>query len=389
MCWLQQRFVSFQGECKANPRYMVGTSKTGQCRKSCHACEEVKFSLPAHISSKCTNVHALLRLFSTFFSTQGSQYVVFVLASVAQLLEDTFTDISSDMLAFECPLHQKDNVFYSAKEDFASDLRKSDTSDRLLSQVHEVVGPVRVKEITFQRTTDISPKATPSQEATVTDHSNAVVKLEKTGVDLEKLIKPNSTSPDTMKALWELLQDRCLYCDQGYWRYQLCHGSSIYQYHVEDGSDEPEWIISLGRLKDPSWNISLVPGATLYDDGSAVPAIENTYTDGNECTIGDDYDPAKDAGHPENRISIVYYLCSPDKALHMFVAEKSRCVYTIEVYLPGICEVEGLSMNSKSESDTELMEKDDETEEQEEEEKPKSDEHSNQPSEEKPTHAEL
>jgi hypothetical protein len=307
-------------------------------------------------------------------------------------MEDTFTDISSDMLAFECPLHQKTNIFYSAKEHFASDLRQSDTSDRLLSQVHEVIGPIRVKEITFQQITDISEKLTPSQEATATDYSNAVVKLEKIVEDVEKLIKPNSTSPDTMIALWELLQDRCLYCDQGYWRYQLCHGSSIYQYHVEDGSDEPEWIISLGTLKDPSWNITLVPSATLYNDGSPVPAIANTYIDGNECTIGDDYDPTKDAGHPENRTSVVYYLCSPDKAVHMFVAEKSRCVYTIEVYLPGICEVEGLSMNTKSELDTESVEKDDDIgEEEEEEEKQKSDEeHSNQPSEENPIiHAEL
>jgi len=316
------------------------------------------------------------------------QYASFVLVPVAQLMEDTFTDISSDMLAYECPLHKKDNVFFFAKEEFAFDLKKSDTSDRFLSQIHEVIGPIRVKEISFQRTTEISPNVANLQQTTVTDHNNAVVKLERSDEDLENLIKPNSTSPDTMKALWDLLQDRCLYCDQGYWRYQLCHGSSIFQYHIEHGSAEPEWIISLGTLKDPSWNISLIPSATLYDAESSVPAVANTYTDGNVCTIGDDYNPEMNAGHPENRLSVVYYLCSPDEAIHMFVAEKSRCVYTIEVYLPGICEVEGLNMKVEREFDKDSVEKDDNIQ-KEEEEKPKAEEDSSQPSEEKPEHAEL
>jgi hypothetical protein len=39
----QCQMWAIQGECKANPKYMVGTKETGQCRSACGVCQVRQF----------------------------------------------------------------------------------------------------------------------------------------------------------------------------------------------------------------------------------------------------------------------------------------------------------------------------------------------------------
>lgn len=171
-----------------------------------------------------------------------------------------------------------------------------------------------------------------------TDAKAVVVAVPSDSEDYPAMVKPPHLDPDAtdpQTQLWEVLNDRCIYSFQGYWSSQFCYGVSVQQYHVEVPQGTPEWVISLGDLKETAqWDV-VQRKSPLYES-KEIPAVVQEYIDGNEdeCTVEDEYDEAFDAGrHPSHRKSVIYFMCSPDRNIHMTIDEGTRCLYTVEVYI--------------------------------------------------------
>ncbi|KAI8104763.1 hypothetical protein M9434_003315 [Picochlorum sp. BPE23] len=323
-----------KGECSANPKYMVGTEKTGQCRLACGVCEKTELeALPIDLSSKN-----------------------------AQMLEDAYMEILTSNMIQGCP-HAVVSDDVNLKESLGATLKNHSSSLASVSeQIQRVIGPISIKMFTPSALSNKEEESSRGTEISmVSAHSKAVVALPSDSKSYPDLVKPPHLDPDSkdpQTLLWEVLNDRCIYSFQGYWNYQLCYGISVQQYHVEAPQGKPQWVISLGDLKSaPQWDIVQRKSA-LYESRE-IPAVVQEYTDGNECTVEDEYDEAFDAGRPSHRKSVVYFMCSPDSHLHMTTDEGTRCLYTIEVYIPDLCESDQLAVNSSLHDDGALVDPDD------------------------------
>lgn len=315
-----------KGECNANPKYMVGTARTGQCRLSCGVCEKTDLeALPIDLSSKN-----------------------------AQMLEDAYMEILTSNMIQGCP-HAVISDDVNLRESLGAILRNHSNSLTSVSeQIQRVIGPISIKMFTPSTLSDNEEESSRGTEISmVSAHAKAVVALPSDSKSYPDLVKPTHLDPeskDPQTLLWEVLNDRCIYSFQGYWNYQLCYGISVQQYHVEAPQGKPEWVISLGDLKSaPQWDI-VQRNSALYES-KEIPAVVQEYIDGNECTVEDEYDEAFDAGRPSHRKSVVYFMCSPDSNLHMTTDEGTRCLYTIEVYIPDLCESDQLAVNSSPQDD--------------------------------------
>lgn len=324
-----------KGECSANPNYMVGTARSGQCRLSCGVCEKTDLeALPINLSSKN-----------------------------AQLLEDAYMEILTSNMIQGCP-HAVVANDVDLKESLGTIMKNHSSSLTSVSeQIQRVIGPISIKMFTPSALVGKAEEATRGTEISlVSTHAKAMVGLPSDSKSYPDLVKPPHLDPDSkdpQTLLWEVLNDRCIYSFQGYWNYQLCYGISVQQYHVEAPEGKPEWVISLGDLKSaPQWDI-IQRKSALYDS-KEISAVVQEYTDGNECTVEDEYDEAFDAGRPSHRKSVVYFMCSPDSNIHMTTDEGTRCLYTIEVYIPDLCESDQLAVKSSAGDDgADLVEPDD------------------------------
>lgn len=311
-----------KGECVANPKYMVGTRKTGQCRLACGVCEKKDLeALPPYLSAKN-----------------------------AQFLEDIYLETSSSLASRVC-LKSGNGPISNAKENLSGILRQHSSSHaNIADQMIEARGPITLRTFTPESVDEI--KALDSTTVTrISTHQGAVVRLPETMAHYPDAVQRDDLDDSPRSLLWQALQDKCIYKHTGYWTYQVCHGISVEQYHTEDPSIlTSEWSIQLGYFApaESSYNILEIE-ASLYDKHH-IPAILHVYEGGSECTVDEkEYDEEFDKGRPEQRRSLVYFMCSPDADSHMKIEETSRCVYRIEVYLPELCNSESLMVKARDE----------------------------------------
>lgn len=326
----QCEYWAKKGECKANPNYMIGTRKTGQCRLACGVCEKEEFnSIPAYLSAKN-----------------------------AQLLEDTYTEIFTSVLSMNC-YREHMGTELNAKSSLIKLFNEHSTSHaKLASQLQQAIGPITLKIFTPESLSRIE-KLGESVVSLVTTFQRATVPLARlTTEDYPSALKPpdllklkDENSPQSL--LWDILHDRCLYVYLGYWNYQFCYGISVVQYHVSDPATAAiDASIHLGSFvqEDGQWN-PVQRESRLYDSRH-VPAILQTYADGSECILGPEDGENKD-GPSVPRQAFVYFMCSPDGQVHMIVNESPQCSYNIEVYLPDLCQSVDLAVTDARQKLTE------------------------------------
>ncbi len=320
----QCEYWARKGECIANPKYMVGSRKTGQCRLACGACEKRDLeALPSYLSAKN-----------------------------AQYLEDIYIETSSSFVSRGCVKSDKEPMS-DPKESLEGILREHSSSHaNIADQMIEARGPITLKTIHPESLDQIKilDSTTINHESS---HQDAVVKLPETLSHYPDAVQRNDVDDSSQSLLWEALQDKCVYKNDGYWSYQVCHGISVEQYHTEDPSIlKPAWSIQLGHFEPTKSSFDIVETEASLHDKHHVPAILHVYEGGSDCTVDEkEYNEEFDKGRPEQRKSMVYFLCSPDTESHMTVKETSRCVYRIEVYLPKLCESKEFKV---AERDTEV-----------------------------------
>lgn len=315
----QCEFWAQKGECTANPKYMVGTKKTGQCRLACGVCEKKDLeALPPYLSAKS-----------------------------AQFLEDAYLETLTSLLSGGC-VQSVRGTGENAKETLQMLLREHSSSHaKIADQMIHARGPITLKTFTPASLDEIKV-AESTVLNHVLDHEDAVVALpEKMPYFPDAVRAEGSDIDDSPRSiLWRSFNGKCIYKNHGYWSYQLCHGVSVQQYHSADPSVlTPEWSIHLGDFEpaQSSWDI-VNTETSLGNSKEKVPAVLHVYEGGSECTVDEkEYDEKFDTGRPEQRKSMVYFMCSPDTKNHMLVNETSRCIYRIEVYIPDLCHARGFA----------------------------------------------
>jgi hypothetical protein len=319
-----------KGECNANPTYMVGSSETGQCRLACGVCRAGLFQgIPVYLS-----------------------------ASNAQLLEDTYSDSllfllsTLDSCDVEGQKRELDELLRSHGSVHARSL-----ADQMNAAVY--LGTSRLAESADEKSIIVAHEVdaeTPTK-VIIGTHADAVVpitKIVKDVPDAERTVddKQDDHEPydstevrDTMSAaddhklparivLDEILHDRCIYADTGgYWTYQFCYGLGVVQFHEEE-EEEYTHSIDLGHFAQASssWKIQTGQGNIKY--------VLHEYSDGAEC-----------AETGEARKTIVRYLCSdsneapaagsspPNPLVTVTVTEPELCVYRLDIWLKDLlCE---------------------------------------------------
>jgi hypothetical protein len=120
---------------------------------------------------------------------------------------------------------------------------------------------------------------------------------------------------------------------------------------AEDG--KVDWVITLGAVPlDPGsvqgprtgggsgeWGRGNTTNASLYIPGTRVRYASLWYLEGDECQLDATDENENDK---EDRSAEVRYMCSPDSEAHLVVSEPAQCRYMVEMYLPGLCGVEGM-----------------------------------------------
>jgi hypothetical protein len=398
----QCEYWAERGECRANPGYMVGTETTGWCRAACFVCTHPQPLAP------------------------GGSLPAPAISDLDQLSADLFDSIQTTGCTKSTPCRGID-ANAAAKSRLATAAGVDPDRTAALQKVELISGPIEAES--FGNAGVGAPGAADgsSSRSTTNNGQQAVVKtidshllddsMVTTTLPLENAVipKPKDTSQEmaklapvgknispVQKALWEELNNQCLYITNGWWSYEMCYLHSTTQFHMPGGQNAPEWIISLGHYASSDWEVRNMTvhrhKVGLFPVGSVVPYVSQQLESGNICELtgedgvnsltkvdggGEDdtsddesgsssgdgkeidvesiINPAEEDKEPEGanaasssknkklrigdqvlRTTTVRFMCSPDTKKHIAVVEPEQCRYVVDVYVPALCRIKGM-----------------------------------------------
>ncbi|KAK9834104.1 hypothetical protein WJX84_001823 [Apatococcus fuscideae] len=296
-----------QGECEANPGWMVGGQSTlsrnkGHCRLSCGTC------LPS-ISSGLEG-EALQRM-------QGSS---------GMLLEALMKAACSPLTS--CKIHGE--LLLQPGAPGAAQHRMAADAASAPSGQSSPTSYIDMPDQSFDPTRAV--------QATVYDQQ----------VEADFLHERSDGQLDLLELeqdMARILGQSCTYVSAGWWTYELCYLRSVRQLHVSSagvpdqvhliGSFDGKQTVQQSRrpavalLERQDW----LPGMT-----AAQPSLQHVYTGGTECNT------VTSSGKPQRilRSALVKVACSPDGHPHLLVREPEQCGYDLVLYSPTACNVEEL-----------------------------------------------
>ncbi|KAK4360285.1 hypothetical protein RND71_019237 [Anisodus tanguticus] len=144
-------------------------------------------------------------------------------------------------------------------------------------------------------------------------------------VDTEKHIKLKT--PDE---LLEVLKDRCLIRQEGWWSYEFCYENKLRQVHLEDEKVVQEFVlgyydaVATAAYNQNRSDISMLKDPRSKDASQRYHA--HIYTNGTTCDLTN-----------EPRETEVRFVCSEPRAMISSIAELSTCKYALTVHCPTLC----------------------------------------------------
>ena len=333
-----------QGECKANPNYMVGTPETGRCRKSCGICSPPVSSNPLE---GLIDVHEaeneslrLLKTLKTKSCAKRNFCNIYSTSSPSLEYENLKLIVESDPGSASLVEHAEYMTF-------SREFMALDTFEYIHKRPEYIPGLdqslLKASRLLFsyKYNSSILPRGRHGKP------------------EIPRQLHPSEDSSLIEKRLWDLLSDTCLYVSAGYWAYEFCYQSSLLQYHFKNNKDTSPWVISLGVFTDSAFEQNVVEGTSLWPPGVSVSFVRYYFENGNNCELTGEtgVSPGHSKGSREKntkserlvgsivgRQTEVRFMCSPDKYRHMTVDEPEQCQYLLEIYLPEICELEGFAV---------------------------------------------
>lgn len=359
-----------KGECTANAIYMVGggsPTDAGWCRRAC---------------KKCTppETHSLHDVWPRVSTSD-----IDVLNDTSlQLLEEFQGRVCPENLAREHAAKHafmRDALGFDVEDEIDIDI--GDSKPLILRQAKGVAGPVVVSEATpvkvavaaaasnvdpqlLQRSVVVSVKS--KTESIGERRPSSHVAPEKV-LEQQQQQQPEETN-DIQQLLDKELGEKCLYTVGSWWNYEVCYKSAVTQFHVDaaSGMQNADWVISLGVFKNADWRVREANDAALYAPGSGVPYISHEAVEGGDCVITGEAGVDSLSGPPNaisgtfqgtlggalgetvQRSTHIRYMCSPDALSHVVVKESIQCRYTVDVYLPSLCDVSSMTVDGQQSS---------------------------------------
>ncbi|KAJ8568655.1 hypothetical protein K7X08_028188 [Anisodus acutangulus] len=144
-------------------------------------------------------------------------------------------------------------------------------------------------------------------------------------VDTEKRIKWKT--PDE---LLEVLKDRCLIRQEGWWSYEFCYENKLRQVHLEDEKLVQEFILGYYDAEaTAAYHQNRSDNSVLKDPRSKDASQRyhaHIYTNGTVCDLTN-----------EPRQTEVRFVCSEPRAMISSITELSTCKYALTVHCPTLC----------------------------------------------------
>nr|XP_009782019.1 PREDICTED: endoplasmic reticulum lectin 1 isoform X2 [Nicotiana sylvestris] len=144
-------------------------------------------------------------------------------------------------------------------------------------------------------------------------------------VDTEKRIKWKT--PDE---LLEVLKDRCLIRQEGWWSYEFCYENKLRQVHLEEEKVVQEFILgyydaeATAAYHQNRSDNSVLKHPRSKDASQRYHA--HIYTNGTTCDLTN-----------EPRQTEVRFVCSEPRAMISSITELSTCKYALTVHCPTLC----------------------------------------------------
>ncbi|XP_004242724.1 protein OS-9 homolog [Solanum lycopersicum] len=144
-------------------------------------------------------------------------------------------------------------------------------------------------------------------------------------VDTEKRIKLKT--PDE---LLEVLKDKCLVRQEGWWSYEFCYEKKLRQVHLEDEKLVQEFILgNYDAVATAAYHQKHSDSSVLKDPRSKDASQRyhaHIYTNGTMCDLTN-----------EPRQTEVRFVCSEPRAMISSITELSTCKYALTVHCPTLC----------------------------------------------------
>lgn len=144
-------------------------------------------------------------------------------------------------------------------------------------------------------------------------------------VDTEKRIKWKT--PDE---LLEVLKDRCLIRQEGWWSYEFCYENKLRQVHLEDEKLVQEFILGYYDAEATAAYHQTHSHNSVLKDPRSKDASQryhaHIYTNGTLCDLTN-----------EPRQTEVRFVCSEPRAMISSITELSTCKYALTVHCPTLC----------------------------------------------------
>ncbi|XP_059290581.1 protein OS-9 homolog [Lycium ferocissimum] len=144
-------------------------------------------------------------------------------------------------------------------------------------------------------------------------------------MDTEKHIKLKT--PDE---LLEVLKDRCLLRQEGWWSYEFCYENKLRQVHIDDEKVVQEFVLgyydaaATAAYNQNRSDISMLKDPRSKDASQRYHA--HIYTNGTKCDLTND-----------PRETEVRFVCSEPRAMISSITELSTCKYALTVHSPTLC----------------------------------------------------
>jgi len=144
-------------------------------------------------------------------------------------------------------------------------------------------------------------------------------------VETEKRIKMKT--PDE---LLEVLKDRCIIRQEGWWSYEFCYQKKLVQLHLEDEKVVQKFVLGQYDAEaTAAFNQNISEISTLEDPRSKDASQRyhaHQYTNGTICDLTN-----------EPRQTEVRFVCSEPRTMISSITELSTCKYALTVQCPMLC----------------------------------------------------
>ena len=381
-----------KGECKVNPMYMMGTSPlNGHCREACKSCVVPPPTPPAVVgvdSLKGEDVALQEKAKALVDSLLSSECVH---AAACRWVEG---NDAKDVLAAAVGVDVSSTAALRKVAIVAGPVDPASTTNALLHKHQHPNRQQNPGELGFLN--GISPLVLQaSLVVSKAELGTGIVPKEQSSSALKRqqleALSASTSKSSIERALWNDLGGQCVYAASGWWSYEVCFGISATQFHIDTGAHVPDWIISLGKFAKASYTpVQNATDAALYPQGAIVPYVTHALEGGSECELtgeggasslegvggqgqrgleeeegegarqqasltssllgrgntNNNKNKQKTGTEKVKRTSLIRFMCSPSpSSMHMVVSEPEQCRYLIDLYLPTLCQADGMAVD--------------------------------------------